>query len=457
MSGEEKSSAGPLARITSLFGSGSIGLSANQIFLWIQSGGAYALFAAAQFVSFLLIARAIGVVDYAVLVGIGATVSMCVELVGLGCGDLMVRSMARDRHVYQALLARSLSVIAFTLPFIACFASIFVILVYDLDIAWWIIACLVTSELLSIRSLVFAEAVAVGHERVAIANLYRMIAALGRFLVALTAIVLFSVDSIEGWWLWQFCLGLTLPVIFFTLVTIQFGRPEARFDLSGLFEGNYYSLVQIMRGFQFNIDRVFVGQLGDPIILGSYGVAARVFQLGLFPVQAAMRITYPHYFNKGQQGIVGSRGYARKLVLPIFGVGVLTSAGLFLAAPLLPMLLGPDYELVGDYLPMLSPLVAAIALQYVFGDALTGADLQKVRLVLLACGLVLIYLSVWIASAFIGIFGIMLAVVLSNFVLALMFVGAAEYLAKRALKAEGPAVSASDAERDRVGASGPAE
>ena len=63
---------------------------------WIESILSLAAMALFQIGGFIILARSLGVEAYGVIVAIAATVGIAVEFVGLGCGEILIRAVARD-------------------------------------------------------------------------------------------------------------------------------------------------------------------------------------------------------------------------------------------------------------------------------------------------------------------------------------------------------------------------
>ena len=139
-------------------------------------------------------------------------------------------------------------------------------------------------------------------------------------------------------------------------------------------------LNQLARSLNGNVDRVVLAGVLAPAALGLYASAARLQLVGAILIQAATRLTYPRFFRAADAGALAAS--TRAAALPMALVGLLALALTALAAPLLPLVLGPAYA-------GLAPLAAGLALACAVrrapvpaGDALTAAGRQGLRTLL---------------------------------------------------------------------------
>lgn len=123
-----------------------------------------------------------------------------------------------------------------------------------------------------------------------------------------------------------------------------------------------------------SVDRPVLVAKGFGAEAGSYAIGARVAELGQLPVMALVRTTSPDFFAAGNSGFASARRLAVRLTLPAAGVGVVMGALLFVSAPLVPYLLGSEWNDSVDVIRLLAPLPFLNALQRFSGNALTGAD-----------------------------------------------------------------------------------
>ena len=103
----------------------------------------------------------------------------------------------------------------------------------------------------------------------------------------------------------------------------------------------------------------------------------------------------------------------------------------WMLAPMVATTMGQGFEPVVEVLRGLAPLPVAFAVQYVFGDVLSGADRQGLRTSVSVVSTIVLAAAVWLGSANGGLTGGIQAVVLGNFLAAAAYVALVEWLYRR--------------------------
>jgi O-antigen/teichoic acid export membrane protein len=102
--------------------------------------------------------------------------------------------------------------------------------------------------------------------------------------------------------------------------------------------------------------------------------------LAATPLYAVLAATYPRFFAKGaEDGLRGTWGYAKRLMVPVAAYAAAAGAGLFVVAPLVDDVLGSGYTDTISVIRWMAviPLIHLPAL--LAGEALTGAGFQTKR------------------------------------------------------------------------------
>jgi len=182
--------------------------------------------------------------------------------------------------------------------------------------------------------------------------------------------------------------------------------------------------VQIIReGFPFSLTQASGLILGDidkqmlvrrPVdgaaLNGIYSASNRVLGLLATPVYAVLAATYPRFFAKGDaDGLRGTWGYSKRLMLPITAYAIVASAGLFIAAPLVDDILGADYTEAIETIRWMAVIPVIHLPALLAGEAITGAGLQNTRnRFILAAGVLNIVLNLALIGPY-GISGVIVA------------------------------------------------
>jgi O-antigen/teichoic acid export membrane protein len=159
------------------------------------------------------------------------------------------------------------------------------------------------------------------------------------------------------------------------------GRPVV--DLRALredaSEGLFFSVAGSATTIYNDIDKIMLNRLADLAATGVYGAAYRVIDVTMTPVRSLAAAAYPHFFRKGVGGMTETYPYALSLIAKTSIYGVFASTGLWLAAPIMPHILGNQYQAVVPAVRWLALIPLLRCLHSFMADALSGAGLQRIR------------------------------------------------------------------------------
>jgi O-antigen/teichoic acid export membrane protein len=144
-------------------------------------------------------------------------------------------------------------------------------------------------------------------------------------------------------------------------------------------EGAYFSVAGSATTIYNDIDKVMLSRLADLASTGVYGAAYRVIDVTMTPVRSLAAAAYPRFFRQGVDGMAGTYPYALSLIAKTSIYGAVASAGLWLAAPILPFILGNQYQAVVPAVRWLALIPLLRCLHSFMADALSGAGLQPIR------------------------------------------------------------------------------
>ena len=187
--------------------------------------------------------------------------------------------------------------------------------------------------------------------------------------------------TLRGWvlvYLFTSLLGMIYAVVRGGQI---WGRPVT--DLKALrqdvAEGVFFSVAGSAATVYNDIDKIMLSRLADLAATGVYAAAYRVIDVTMTPVRSLAAAAYPQFFRKGAGGLRATYPYALSLIAKAAIYGSLASAGLWLFAPGLPMVLGPKYEEVVTAVRWLALIPLLRCIHSFLADALSGAGLQRTR------------------------------------------------------------------------------
>ena len=165
------------------------------------------------------------------------------------------------------------------------------------------------------------------------------------------------------------------------LVHKEFDRPI--FTFIGMkeekAEGFYFSVGLSAQGVYNDIDKVMLTRFSSLAATGIYSAAYRIIDVSFTPIRSLMHAAYARFFQRGERGIQGSFGFAKKLFPIAGGYGLIVGILLILTAPVIPFVLGMEYNDAAIALRWLAPLPFLKAVHYFAADTLTGAGFQGMR------------------------------------------------------------------------------
>lgn len=331
-----------------------------------------------QLVAFAITARGLGVEQFGRYTGVLAIAAIAVDIAGLGAADVMVRAVATARQQFAVAWGHVLAVTAASWPLVALAGAAVGHHLLQLEIGWgWLLLALL-GEIGVSRVQASVELVMVAHEHAARASWVRLAVVGTRLAVAAGYFIVAGRSSLDGWIVVTAAQSALMVTLLLLVTARLYGRPAWRggYDFRA---GGWFCLTQVTRSLQTNVDRIVLARVGSDAVLGAYGAASRIAQLGVFPIQIGTRMLYPKFFERGRAGVAAMRRFALRAAAIMGAIGV--AAGLAVAAAgwLAVPILGPEYAASAPLARIIALAFPFIALQYPAADTLTGLGLQPLR------------------------------------------------------------------------------
>lgn len=346
------------------------------------SGGALIISNVAQLVTFAVLARSLGADQFALYITISAFTNVAVQICGLGTQETLVRRGAQDPADYPRLMGHALLMtfgtgallllagIA-TLPFITPVST-------DLPANIVTIGLLLLSTVLILRLVSLAVSAYVARSNFIVANALEIGFGLIRMCAALAACLLFGVQSVVEWSVWFFAAHLIVALVSIWLI-FRLGTPRYGIVREEIRIGALFSTQFIFRAIRQNTDIVVLGMFTSAEIVASYGVARRVLDSSHLSIEALNRLIYPGSAVAFLSGFHAAFNRVRKVMAAGLGLGIFTSIAVYLLAPLMPVLFGPEYLSMVGFTQILCWLMIPISLSSVALEAFGAAGRQDVR------------------------------------------------------------------------------
>jgi O-antigen/teichoic acid export membrane protein len=347
--------------------------------LWMSLGHGFRL--VVQVVYFIIIARSLGAQGYGAFVSVAALVAILSPFSGWGASHLLVRDVSRDANAFRQRWGDAL---------VRCLASGSILVGVVLLISGYVLpdsVPLLLVLLVAVSDLLFARIVDtsgfafLAFQRLGWTAQLQVSLSLTRLGAALI-LVLLAASPTPLQWGFLYLLSTTVSALVgLWLVNKKLGPPKIKLVgiASELREGFYFSLSTSSQNANNDIDKTMLAQFSTLEATGIYAAAYRLIQVTFTPIRALGYASYARFFQHGSAGIEGSLGFARRLILYAAAYGLTVGLALYLIAPLLPYVLGADYQNAVGAVRWLALLPLFKALQYFAADTLTGAGFQGIR------------------------------------------------------------------------------
>ena len=333
---------------------------------------------------FVIIARSLGVQQYGAFAAVTALVAILSPFVGVGCGNLIVKNVARHPELLDE-----------------CFGNgVFITLVTGLagvgmlmGICRWvlpgsipvrIIIMVALADLVGYRLLLLVASAFQAVERLDKTAQFNVLISAARF-VGIAATVAFVHHPTAELWseVYAAATGVAAAVALVSARTLVGSlRFDARRLRAELLEGLYFSGSLSAQTIYNDVDKTMLARLATLDANGIYSAAYRLIDVAFIPVGAVLAAAYPGYFRQGHGKIQATYEYARRLLPRPIAYSLLAFVGLLLGAPLVPKILGSEYLRTEEALRWLAILPLFKTIHYFFADALSGAGHQGLRMCL---------------------------------------------------------------------------
>lgn len=352
---------------------------------------------------FVIIARVLGPEQYGAFVGVTALISILAPFASLGGGNLLIKNVSRNKALFAEYWGNALWLIV-----VSGFGLFALVLLIAPTILPKTIPLLLI-VLVCLTDLIFARALDVAGQafqavlwlsKTAQLNILPQVT---RLIAALVLMSLFAHPRALEWtFLYLISTAVSALVAVF-LVHRELGSPKlALWRIKPeIAEGFYFSIGLSAQTVYNDIDKTMLARLASLQATGIYASAYRLIDVAFVPVRSLLAAAYAKFFQHGATGITGTISFAKRL-LPLAGLyGVGVGIALFFLAPVVPYILGSEYQDAIAALQWLAPLPLLKALHYFAADTLTGAGFQGVRSAMQAIVAVFnVLLNLWLIPAY---------------------------------------------------------
>ncbi len=330
---------------------------------------------------FVIIARVLGPEQYGAFVGATSLVAILAPFASLGSGNLLIKNVSRNRGSFAEYWGNALLMIV--VSGFGLFALVLLIapalLPKTIPLSLIVLVCLtdlIFARVLDVAGQAFQAVLWLS--KTAQLNILPQVT---RLIAAFTLMSLFTHPQAQTWTFLYLISTAVSALIALLMVHRLLGKPKlalSRIKLE-IAEGFYFSIGLSAQTVYNDIDKTMLARLASLQATGIYASAYRLIDVAFVPVRSLLAAAYAKFFQHGATGITGTMDFSKRL-LPLAGLyGVGVGIALFFLAPVVPYILGNEYQEAGQALQWLAPLPLLKALHYFAADTLTGAGFQGLR------------------------------------------------------------------------------
>ena len=166
-----------------------------------------------------------------------------------------------------------------------------------------------------------------------------------------------------------------------SMVTVKFGAPKVipRLFLKRGVEGAEYAISASADTAYNDLDKTMLSHYGMSAANGIYTMAYRVIDLATMPISSIQMASEPRLFQLGAISLQEAATFGRRLLKRGLLTSMVAAVGMFLLAPLIPLVVGKGFAESISALRWLSLIPVFRSIHGITGGVLTGAGLQRYR------------------------------------------------------------------------------
>lgn len=345
---------------------------------WLFAGQGLGLVLQAAY--FVILARLLGPLQYGIYAGAFAFASLVAQYSALGTGTVFLRYVSSDHSAFAVYWGNILVVTSVVGGG----------LVIALD--------LLGPRLLNPASAALVLLAAIGNclcaqltiesgrvfqtfEKMRITALINLLTNLVRTIAAAAMLIALHHCTAWQWALVSTLVSALAAAAIVITITLRFGRPrfDSRLFLKRGAEGFGFAVAMSTSSLYNDLDKTMLSHYGMNHDNGVYTMAYRIVDIATIPIFSIRDAAMPRFFKLGGEGISASAGLAHRLLRRSLALGALGSAAMFLAAPLIPIVVGHGFIEGIAALRWLCLIPLFRSVHQMTGCALTGAGMQRYR------------------------------------------------------------------------------
>lgn len=334
-----------------------------------------------QALNFIVLARLLGSYEYGIFVGAFAFTSLVAQYSALGMGAVFLRYVSGARHVFSIYWGNIL--LATT-----TFGTLLAITLYMLAPRLLNPQSAALVVLLGFANCLFAQlTLEIGRvfqafEKMPATAILNLLTNLMRALASIGLLVTIHHASAWNWAVATTIVSSISSLLAISAVTYYFGRPKFDFLLFSRrsLEGAGFAFASSTTSAYNDLDKTMLSHYGMNQQNGIYSIAYRVVDMATIPIFSIRDAALPRLFQRGREGgIKATSELGQRLLKRSLPISLVLAIGMFLLAPLVPLLAGKAFNESAVALRWLCWIPVFRSIHQMTGCALTGAGYQNQR------------------------------------------------------------------------------
>lgn len=350
---------------------------------------------------FIIIAHALGPSGYGSFVACTALIGTMSPFASCGTGHVMIKYVARDRNVLAAYMGNALLVTMASGSVLTLFALILRPHVLPGSSTSAMVIAVAIADLFGLEmNNICLQAFQALEQGRRFSHLMAFSTAV-RFVAAL---VLLALGPTAQNWAYLYAASSVIGTAT-AIVVVSRCCAWPRFQLNLFFpsvrEGFHFATSLASQSVYNDIDKTMLARLSTVEAAAIYAAAYRFIEAAILPIRSVANAAYPEFFRFGMQGVSSSFGFARQILRRSIVYGLGTAVALFLAANLVPVVLGHAYQESAAVLRWLCLLPVIKCVHIFLSDTLTGANYQwQTSSAQIAVAVFNVLINFWLIVAF---------------------------------------------------------
>lgn len=328
---------------------------------------------------FVLIARSLGPDRYGAFAAVVALAAILAPFSGLGTNNLFIKNVRSGKR--EASLCWGNGLVATTASGFAFIGIVLLInSLFHLRMAVWVVIPICVADLLLMRYIELALFGFAAVDHMKENAVQSVVSSLVRLIAAAVLAGLHGSITLQYW-----AFAYLVATFFSTCYALYrshrlWGRPT--FNWSDLkkdaSEGIYFSIGNSAATIYNDLDKVMLGKVSY-VAVGIYAAAYRIIDVSMTPIRSLASAAYPRFFQEGLKGMKPAHAYASTQIKRAAIYSFVLFPMIWIGAPLLPRVLGPNYEHTVGALRWLAVIPVLRAAHVFLADSLSGAGFQSLR------------------------------------------------------------------------------